>query len=470
LATLLSLVWYFLLLAGFLWVWARSTRTPSAITPFALFGVFEIVSVWPATIYADASGLSKSGAYPALVAGVAFAGLLLGFVITAAVVGLRPEEAGWFRSRTVRCPHPDWVYLVAIAALACALACLGFYLYQGWPPLIDGLLALGDGGDVQTAINIIAVGREAATKGHYLGEAYRGQGVILELLQDGWPFLVAIAALRFLATRSTRWAACMVVLFGLMLFFIAGSGQRWQVLASLVFLAITLCLAATPRPQWVGATLLGMLSIYVGMSILNSNFQGIENTADPVESFAATAASRIVLANGLHDVQAMNFVEDGSLERGFGAIHVQKVLSSIPGVGKSDLPFAARLSLLLDPYRPETDTSYASETYLGWLDVDFGLPGAFLVFTLVGALLAQAQKWVFAGPKGILDLPVRGFVIFYLGELALDGPATMVAALVVVVALYVALRTGTALLAGSSYRWGGAPALPSAGKALSMQG
>jgi hypothetical protein len=467
-ATVLTLIWYLLLLAGFLWVWARSTRSRSVVTPFGLFGVFEVGSVWPATIYADASGLSPSGAYPALVAGLAFAGLLLGFAMTAAAVGLSPEQPGLFRRRAVHCPHPDWVYIVAIAAVSCTLAGLGFYLYQGWPPLVTGLLSLGNSGDVQAAINIIAVGREEATKGHYLGEAYRGQGVILELLQDGWPFLVAIASIRFVLTRSGRWAAYSVVLFILMLFFIAGSGQRWQVLAALVFLAITLCLVARPRPGWVAAAVLAMLLIYVGMSTLNSNYEGIENTDDPLEAFAATAASRIVLANGLHDVQAMNLVEGGLLGRGFGTIHFQKVLSSIPGVGKSDLPFAARLSLLLDPSRPETDTSYASETYLGWLYVDFGLPGVLVVFTLVGALLARVQEWVFSGSKGILDMPVRGFVIFYLGELALDGPASMVAALVIVVALYLALCAGTELLAGS-YRWSGAQTRSAAGGALGLR-
>ncbi len=253
----------------------------------------------------------------------------------------------------------------------------------------------------------------------------------------------------------------------LMLFFIAGSGQRWQILAALMFLAITMCLAARPRPAWVAGTVLAMLLIYLGMSTLNSNYAGIENADDPLESFAATAASRIVLANGLHDVEAMNFVEDGSLGRGFGAIHLQKVLSSIPGVGKNDLPFAARLSVLLNPYRPETDTSYASETYLGWLYVDFGLPGVLVVFCLVGVLLARVQTWVFAGSKGILDVPLRGFVIFYLGELALDGPATTLAALVVVIALYLALCIGTQVL-GGSYRWGGVLAGSPAGKALGM--
>jgi hypothetical protein len=468
-ATVLSLAWYCLLLAVFLWAWTRSTRTRSVMTPFGLFGLFEIVSVWPATIYSDAAGLSRSGAYPALVAGLAFAGLLLGFVITAAAIGLPAEQPALFRGRPVRCPHPDAVYLAAIAAVACILAGLGFYLYQGWPPLIDGLLALGNNGELQAAIGVIAAGREEVTKGHYLGEAYRGQGVILELLQDGWPFLVAIASTRFLLTRSKRWLACALVLFTLTLFFIAGSGQRWQVLAALVFLVITLSLVARPRPMWVAASVVTMLLVYLGMSALNPNYAGIENTDDPLESFATTAASRIVLANGLHDVEAMNFVEDGSLEWGFGTIHLQKALSSIPGVGKSDVPFAARLSLLLDPYRPATDTSYASETYFGWLYVDFGLPGVLVVFCLVGGLLAQVQGWVFAGSKGILDIPVRGFVIFYLGELALDGPATTAAALVVVTGLYLVLRAGTELLAGP-HRWSGGVTRSPAGKTLGVRG
>jgi hypothetical protein len=212
-----------------------------------------------------------------------------------------------------------------------------------------------------------------------------------------------------------------------------------------------------------------MLLVYLGMSGLNPNYAGIENMDDPLESFATTAASRIVLANGLHDVEAMNFVEDGSLEWGFGTIHLQKALSSIPGVGKSDVPFAARLSLLLDPYRPATDTSYASETYFGWLYVDFGLPGVLVVFCLVGGLLAQVQGWVFAGSKGILDIPVRGFVIFYLGELALDGPATTAAALVVVTGLYLVLRAGTELLAGP-HRWSGGVTRSPAGKTLGVRG
>ncbi len=50
------------------------------ITPLLLFAMFEIVLLWPATVYAYYSGLSRD-AYPVLVAGLGFACFLGGFVL-----------------------------------------------------------------------------------------------------------------------------------------------------------------------------------------------------------------------------------------------------------------------------------------------------------------------------------------------------------------------------------------------------
>jgi hypothetical protein len=451
-ATSLSLAVYLLLFILFAFVWIRSNRAPVVVTPFLLFGGFEIISVWPAMVYADASGISTSGAFPTVVAGLGFVAFLAGFVVSTASGHASSAQPGAFRDRSVQRQYPDAVYLMAIGVIACGLAGLGFYVYQGLPPVVDGLQALQQGPDgIPAAINIIAAGREEVTKGHYLGQPYRGQGVILELTQDGWPYLVAIAAVLYIVTRKRRWLLTSVVLFVLMLFFIAGSGQRWQVLAALLCLGIMLFLVARPKKRWIAANLGGMVLIYIGMSVLNPTYEGIENTDDPLGSFVALATSRIGLGNGLHDVEGMNFIQDGSLEWGLGTIHAQKLLSSIPGVGKNDVPFAARLAVLLDPNRPETDSTYASQTYLGWLYMDFGLPGVAVVFFLIGALLARAQALIFAGHKDVLNVPARGFVIFYLGSLALDGPATVGASLLVVGGLYLTIRLCADLLA-SPYR------------------
>jgi hypothetical protein len=438
---LLSLVMYALLLAFFVLAWVKSSSARAVATPFLLFGTFEIVSVWPATIYAQLAAGAVHGAYPALVAGLAFTALLIGFVVAMAAGRPSREQTAVFRQAPVRVAHPAWTYVVAIVATACVLAGLGFYLYQGLPPLVEALLVLGQGANgLDQAITIVAVGREEVTKGHYLGGAYRGQGLILGLMQIGWPYLAALALLLFCVTRRALWLVVAVPLVVAMLFFIAGSGQRWQVLEALLTVALTLSLAVRITARWGAVLLVTLLAVYIGMSVLNSNFQGIGNVDDPVESFATLAASRIALSNGTNNVEAINFVEDGSLEPGLGTIHLQKFVDSIPGIGKTDVPFSARLALLRDPGRAQTDSTWASQTYLGWLYADLGLPGVVVVYLLIGALLALAQHWLFTRPKGVLGLPAVGFVLYFLGELSLDGPATVIAFLVVVAAFYLALR------------------------------
>jgi hypothetical protein len=443
----LSLAMYALLLVFFVLAWVKSSSARAVATPLLLFGTFEIVSVWPAMIYAQVAAGPVHGAYPALVAGLAFTALLLGFVVAMAAGRHSPEQTAVFRDAPVRLAHPAWTYLLAIVATACVLAGLGFYLYRGLPPLVEALLVLRQGANgLDQAISIVAAGREELTKGHYLGGAYRGQGLILGLMQIGWPYLAALALLLFCVTRRSFWLVVAVPLLVAMLFFIAGSGQRWQVLEALLTVAVTLSLAVRVTARWGAAVLITMLAVYLGMSVLNSNYQGIGKLDDPVEAFATLAASRIALSNGTNNVEAINFVEDGSLEPGLGTIHLQKFVDSIPGVGKSDVPFSARLAVLRDPGRAQSDSTWASQTYLGWLYVDLGLPGVVAVYLLIGALLALAQQWLFTRPKGLLGLPAAGFVLYFLGELSLDGPATVIAFLVVVGAFYVALRACAGLV------------------------
>jgi hypothetical protein len=269
--------------------------------------------------------------------------------------------------------------------------------------------------------------------------------VILELMQDGWPYLVAAATLLFCVTRHRRWLLAAAVLAILMLFFIAGSGQRWQVVAAVLYLGLVATLATRVRLRsLVGVMLAGAL-IYAGMSMLNSNYEDLGDSADPTTTFFERAASRIAFGNGLHNVDGINFVDDGTLRLGLGSIHAQKFFTSIPGLGKDETPFALRLALLLDPYRPADDSTYASQTYFGWLYADLGVPGVLGVYLLFGGLLAIAQRFVFSAPKGVLDLPALGLVVYYLGEFSLDGPASCTASLVIVVTLWVTLRAFVAV-------------------------
>jgi hypothetical protein len=437
---LLSVVAFGLLAVLFIVVWSRSSNAALIGTPLLLFGIFEIVSVWPATIYAQIIGASATGAFPALLAGLGFAALLLGFVVVTAMASSSPDQPAAFRASPIRFSYSASSYGLATAAMACVLTALGLYLYDGVPPFVEGLIALGSGGGIDTAINIIANGREVVTKSHYLGGAYRGQGLILELMQDGWPYLVAVASLLFVRTRRRQWLFTAAMLAMLMLFFIAGSGQRWQVVAAILYLGLVSTLAARVSVRSVISVALVGTLVYGGMSVLNSNYEDIGQTADPVSDFFARAGERIVLGNGMHNVEGINFVDNGSLQFGLGSIHAQKFFTSIPGVGKDEVPFALRLALLLDPFRPAEDSTYASQTYFGWLYDDFGLPGVVVVYFLFGGLLALAQRWIFTRPKGLLDLPALAFVIYYLGEFSLDGPASVTASLVVVSALWIGLH------------------------------
>jgi hypothetical protein len=446
----LSLSAFALLIVLFILAWRTSSSAPVIGTPVLLFGIFEIVSVWPSTIYAFVTGYSATGAFPALLAALGFGALLLGFVLVTAMIGSSADQPAVFRDRPILVGHPGSSYALAIAAVACVLTALGMYLYDGVPPFVEGLIVLGSGGDVNSAINIIANGREVVTKSHYLGGTYRGQGLILELMQDGWPYLVAVASLLFFKTRRRRWLFTAALLTVLMLFFIAGSGQRWQMVAAILYLGLVFTLATRVSIRSVLSVAFVGTLVYGGMSVLNSNYEDIGQTADPVSSFFARAGQRIALGNGLHNIEGINFIDNGSLQFGLGGIHAQKFFTSIPGVGKDEVPFALRLALLLDPFRPADDSTYASQTYFGWLYADLGVPGVVVVYCLFGAVLALAQRWVFTRSKGLLDLPALAFVIYYLGEFSLDGPASVTASLVVVSALWVGLHV---LAAASEPRW-----------------
>jgi len=71
---------FLLNLVGFFCLWRIDSKGTLIITPFLLFGAFEIVTLWPATIYAYYSGIATD-TYPMLVAALGFACFLAGFFL-----------------------------------------------------------------------------------------------------------------------------------------------------------------------------------------------------------------------------------------------------------------------------------------------------------------------------------------------------------------------------------------------------
>src|SRR5438552_5635319 len=106
----LSIVGFLLLIILFVLIWTRSTGGRFIVTPLLLFGMFEIVSVWPATIFAQVSGDSLTGAFPALMAALAFGALLLGFVVMSAVGGCWSLQSGDVCDRRVNATDAECSY------------------------------------------------------------------------------------------------------------------------------------------------------------------------------------------------------------------------------------------------------------------------------------------------------------------------------------------------------------------------
>jgi hypothetical protein len=151
---------------------------------------------------------------------------------------------------------------------------------------------------------------------------------------------------------------------------------------------------------------------------------------------------RIFLGDGKNDVYIIEFVHRGFLEFRYGLSHLEKIVSSLPGV-QYGVPLSLKLSRLLD-YSPHT---FASGTYLGLVYIDFGLIGVAILYFFMGGIVGHLQAILFGRKKEILNLILVAMIIVSLGQMYSGGPRRFMVALLVILSFHTIFR-----ICGSFYK------------------
>jgi len=423
----------------FVVLWRREYRRGFVVTPFLVFVGNEIVFLWPAALYAFQTGFSPEG-YPVLAAALGFLAFLLG---TSLLRRYQRLPAQYAESRVIW-KHTVSYYLVGVLSVGIFLFVVGIYHYQGIPPtaqvLRDALLGRFD---PQAVAEFTSSSRRELTKLHWFDGEYRGQGLTKAILEAGWPYLLCVSILVFRETRRRLLLIVVLVLFIMSFIFIAGDGTRGPFMWSMVTLLVLASLIRPLRPSFLITFVALSFVVLIGMSFLSSKGAGLLELADPIREAVDRILKRLFVGNGLNTVAAIEFVRSGLLEYRFGGLHLQKVLSALPGV-QYGVPFARELFLLKEP--SAKSTTFATGTYLGVLYVDFGLVGAIVAYFLIGLTLAWAQQALFSKRKEILRIVLVAFEIVYLGQLALSGPVAFVTSSLTLLGIHMLFTTSARVL------------------------
>jgi len=406
------------------------------MTPFLLFASCEIVFVWPSAIYAQITELSPD-AYPALVITLAFIAFLLGYLIFNRVLGYHSAMPGIFLNNGLTLTYPRKVYFFTIAAFALFLCAAGLYLYQGIPPFIKAVTGLIRGKNPQDMISLMSEARKYITKAHYFGGAYRGQGLIREVMSIGWPYLFALSALICCKTKKLNWAALSCILFAGLFIFIAGDGTRAPFLWSLIYLVIVASLVIKLNWRSMTGVIAALFVCLTLISVASPKLYSVLGKKGAVATAGKNLADRIFLGNGLDNIYVMEFIRSGKLQYRGGNVHLQKALNSIPGI-QSGTPFSRELNQLIHPGKKST--SYSSMTYIGTIYVDFGLLGVIIVYFLLGVMIAFSELIIFTRKKSLTELPLLAFAVIYLGRMSFSGPIGFGSSFIAVYACYLMIK------------------------------
>jgi len=141
-----------------------------------------------------------------------------------------------------------------------------------------------------------------------------------------------------------------------------------------------------------------------------------KDAPDFVSKLASQLIERIFLGNAIHDLEIIEFVESGRMEKRLGMYHLEKFVSSFPGVRMGE-PLGFRVSYL----RGSSEEVFSSGTYLGFIYADFGYSGVLIGFFLLGGFLAYVQKQIFEQERDIISIVMSSQIIFFLSFITGSG-------------------------------------------------
>ena len=431
----LNLALLFIIFLSFYFAWKADSGGFLVFTPFLLFGMFELISLWPATIYAYYAGISRDE-YPIFVAGIGFAFFIVGFVTFRWMKFGNSKRPGPFLQSPIVLNLSQKSYIWGSVVTAAFLLALGLYLYRGLPPFTKYLLGMVP----NATADYVHESRMIFTKSHYFGGTYRGQGIIRSFMEVGWPFLFVISMMLFIKTRKIFWLFFMFIFFLVSAMYISGDGTRAPLIFFIIFLIIAVSLVT--RVRIIKMVLLAVviyvlmiaLSLGSGKTAIDTQDLILETVIKVFFTDRNSPLQRIATtkSNGVNTVQVIELVREGILDYQFGEIHAQKAVLALPGKA-GGVPFSRKLSELL---QKESATSFASTTYLATLFVDFGLLGVIFGYLVLGCLLGLVHQILFNSSKTPLNIVLISFAALYLGKMALNGFIGFFSSYVVVVAVW----------------------------------
>jgi len=420
----------------FCYLWIVDSRGTWVITPFLFFATYEIITLWPSTIYAYYTGLSWD-AYPILVAGLGFACFLGGFTLFRWLRLGQSRSPKAFLALSLEVPLSQTRYLIGITLTAIVLLGMGLYLYQGIPPFIKFILGLIP----EATTDFVRESRKLFTKSHFFGGEYRGQGLIRSFMGVGWPFLLSVSIAIYCKTKKKVWTLVSLILLLLSFIFIAGDGTRSPFIFAMTYVLIVISMIRQLKIRHLILVVVSLFLITIGLSLASGKI--IIGVKEQGITFAINKVlKRVALGNGINSVYVIEFIHSGMLDYRHGEVHWQKVIASLPGVRSGEVPFSHELGILR---HAKGKTTFASTTYLGVIYADFGLVGVMIVYMMIGCMLGLIQLILYSGRKTPVQLALVGFATFYLGKMSLNGFVGFTSSYVVVLAVCLIFIIGASL-------------------------
>ena len=354
------------------------------LTAFVIFIVMELRTAWAAPIVMF---LSDDASYlPLLVVYGAFVSFLFGWLLVSPGHGLAVK----YSERPTVQTRPVSYYTAGTRGLACFLVGLGAWYYQGLPPVADGLLRLlVRGDDAGIVANMTSDARFQLTKSNWFGWDYRGQGVVNELSRVGWSFLLGLCVVAYHHWRRGLWLWLLTGFTFAGLVLVTGAGQRGAVVDFILRVGVVLSLLGGLRVRHIVVGVLTGTLLIVAVTLSSS--RGVvyleSELSEASKGLAVQLGRRVFFGNGVHDVEVMELIDSGAWKPGMGVLHVEKAISSFPGV-RVGTPLGFRLSGV----NQSPEGVYSSGTYLGMVYADFGPVGVFPAFVLMGLRITRTIR------------------------------------------------------------------------------
>ena len=435
-AATVSAVFLTIVFICFLFAWSYTHANAYALTPFLVFAAHEILWAWPITVVAPHIGLA--GIYPAILIGLSFVCFLLGYLITHSKLKLGGKLAAFVR-RPVERQMPEAAYRTSLIVFCILLTCTGLYLYQGMPPIVESLDALWSGEAHSDVVASLSDHRRELTKGYYFGGEYRGQGAIQTVQAVGWPYVVFLTLMLSLKTKKLRWMLASVALLPTAIVFLGAVGVRTEI----VKLFVAILVGVSFLRQWTKIHILGagvvLCSIVLMVVPFSGQMVGELDSDDVLGTLAMNAVDRVLVGDGIHNIEVFLHIQHGRLDFGAGRLHIEKAINSLPGVTYGT-PFSYTVHVLRNGV---SETTFASPTYFGFLYADFGPIGVLATYMVIGAYCAVLEGQFLRGPKGMLRLAAMTGVFHLTSLLSVGTSVGMIPSLIVLAAFHWSFLTLT---------------------------